>query len=187
MKERLKNKKQFSYQAKILLWLFTAFDFLPKPFEHKTAYFKRQFNGKISYYAYFSALRRLEEKGLIKIYKQNGHQFLQLTKAGSLESLFLKAQIAKKTAWDGKWRMLVFDIPEGAREYRSKIRFLLKVNGFKQVQKSVYINPYPLDGSAVSYLHQSGLDKYIRLFRIDETDSNSEFKKLFGLSNNWSK
>ena len=40
-------------------------------------------------------------------------------------------------AWDGRWRLVIFDIPESLREARHHIRRLLKELGFQQLQLSV--------------------------------------------------
>lgn len=47
--------------------------------------------------------------------------------------------------WDGRWRIVSFDIPESERKVRSAIRRLLKGLGFKGFQRSVWISPLALD------------------------------------------
>jgi len=167
--------------AQILLSIFAVVDFIPRPFESKSGYVKRLVENKKDYWSYYKALHSLEKRGLIKIYKDGGQRYIKLTQEGALETLFVKAKITQEEKWDGKWRMIIFDIPEDARAERNKLRRLLETNGFKQVQKSVYINPYALSRDAVKYLHETGLYKYIRIFRIDDVDDDSGLKKLFSL------
>jgi CRISPR-associated endonuclease Cas2 len=177
---KIKNK-QLTLTAKVLLYFFVFADFLPRPFENKTHYTKRIISGKSDTFVYYKVMKRLEKKGWLKIYKDGRKNLYALTEEGRLEALFVKAQLSEKKAWDGKWRMIVFDIPEDARTERNKLRDLLKANGFKLIQKSVFINPYPLNREAITYLQKTGLDKYIRVFRIDEADNPSALKKMFGL------
>ena len=47
--------------------------------------------------------------------------------------------------WDGKWRMIVFDLPEKRNASRVRLRRVLKERGFGYLQQSVWISPDPLD------------------------------------------
>lgn len=51
----------------------------------------------------------------------------------------------KKTKWDGKWRGIIFDIPELNRKDRNFLRKELKWMGFKEVQKSIWLFPYDIE------------------------------------------
>lgn len=75
--------------------------------------------------------------------------------------------------------MLLFDIPENARSFRHELRVLLRQNGFKLIQKSVYLSPYALNAAALRYLKETKLDEYIRIFRIDKADDEQSLKHLF--------
>jgi CRISPR-associated endonuclease Cas2 len=173
------KEKQLSATAQILLYILSGVDMLPRPFENKTRYVKRIFKNETNIWPYYRALLRLEQKGWIRIYKEDENNYAQLTEKGKLEALFTKAKISPVQQWDGKWRMLIFDIPEDARGERRRLRSLLKAYGFKLVQQSVFINPYPLNKEAVTYLYETGLNKFIRIFRIDDVDNEDSIKKLF--------
>ncbi len=175
------DKRKLTLAAQVLLYFFAFAEFIPRPFESKGYYTRRIMGGKTDDYSYYRIMKKLSEKGWIKIYKDGKKKLYSLTKAGQLEALFIKARLPEKAKWDGKWRIIVFDIPEQARSARNKLRNLLKTNGFKMVQKSVFINPYPFNREAIKYLQLTGLDKYIRVFRIDEADNNKQLKKLFSL------
>ena len=143
-KPNIKNKnRNFTLAAEILMYFFAFVDFMPLPFEGKLHYTKRILKGSTNYYSYYRVLKKLEEKGWLKVYKdpETNRNLFKLTEAGKLESLFIKARLPNKQKWDGKWRMIIFDIPEDARTERDRLRRLLKLNGFKILQKSVIINP----------------------------------------------
>ncbi len=177
-----KDDRELTTSAKILLFMFTAVDLLPRPFESKTKYFNRTFRSQyVPYKTYLNALDYLERKGFIKIFKDAGKQYVSLTKNGALETLFLKAEVKSTGQWDGKWRLVIFDIPEDCRDKRNQLRRLLKVNGFKKIQASVFINPFPFNREAISYLKKSGLFDYIRIMRVDEMDDDAGLKKAFNL------
>ena len=51
-------------------------------------------------------------------------------------------KIRKPAKWDGKWRIVVFDIPENLRSIRQALREHLCRLQFYQLQKSVFVLPY---------------------------------------------
>ena len=125
----------------------------------------------------------LRRKGYVKISTNAaGQRFLKLTEKGELELLMAKAWLNKIQKWDGKWRMVIFDIPEDASEKRDKLRRLLKTAGFVKLQASVYIHPHPLNREAVEFLKKTGLISYIRIGRIDELDDDRNLIKHFNLT-----
>jgi len=54
-----------------------------------------------------------------------------------------KLPVARK--WDKKWRLVLFDIPEPKKKIRDSLRRRLKLLGFLEFQKSVFIYPYPCE------------------------------------------
>jgi DNA-binding transcriptional regulator PaaX len=47
-------------------------------------------------------------------------------------------------AWDGKWRLVLFDVPTGQNAQRERLRRYLRDKSFGYVQNSVWITPDPL-------------------------------------------
>lgn len=47
-------------------------------------------------------------------------------------------------AWDGEWRMVLFDFPTGQNAQRERLRRYLRASGFGYLQNSVWIKPDPL-------------------------------------------
>ena len=121
------------------------------------------------------------ENGSISVTRKNNQKFIKITSKGQLELLLQKAKIAKRGDWDGKWRLVIFDIPEASKEKRDKLRKLLKQNSFYKLQASVYISPYQLNREALIYLQKIGLIDYIRILRVDEMDNDKKFIKHFKL------
>ncbi len=163
----------------ILETLFDFADFLPRPFETPYQHLRRA--GIISHKRYYDTVYQLEKRGAVKKIVIKGKPYLQLTKKGRLEALFEKADFGKKRAWDGKWRIIMFDIPESARAQRTILRRLLRKHDFFKLQASVFIHPYALNREAVAYLRESGLIEYIHIIRADKLDDDKTLKKYFKL------
>ena len=91
-----------------------------------------------------SALR-LKRKGLVEFKSENGKKRLRLTPRGEkvMGSIWNETyQLQKPRRWDGKWRLVIFDIPEKQRPTRDKIRHLVSRLGFLRLQDSVWVYPY---------------------------------------------
>ena len=151
----------------------------PRPFESKHGWHKRVKG--IDKPQFERGIRHMETRGLVKVISQNGFRFIALTQSGELQALLYKAKIIKKQNWDGKWRLILFDIPEEAKDKRELFRKLLKANGFFKLQASVYISPYSLNNSAIDYLKETKLLDYIRVLRVDKMDYDMALKKHFRL------
>lgn len=95
----------------------------------------------------WQALTRLERRGLIKKQplKQKRGYHLILTGKGKTALRAVKAhslslELTDKQ-WDGKWRMILFDIPEKDSGARKSLRQILLQAGAYPLQKSVFITP----------------------------------------------
>jgi len=89
--------------------------------------------------------------------------------------------IPKPKRWDKKWHIVIFDIPEYRRRVRDAIRACLLHAGFLELQKSVFVCPFPC-GSEVEYITEFfGARRYIRYIVAESIDNQLHLKKRFGL------
>ncbi|MEK7132824.1 MAG: CRISPR-associated endonuclease Cas2 [Patescibacteria group bacterium] len=54
----------------------------------------------------------------------------------------LASPIERHKKWDGKWRLILFDIPASERAKRNAFRSLIRRIGAVMLQKSVWVYPY---------------------------------------------
>lgn len=136
---------------------------------------------ELAHWRYNRAMRYLEQRGQIEMTKEKDKIFIKLTKKGKLQALLdrIKINSGDGKKWDGKWRMVIWDIPESSHRERNRIRYFLKNLGFYRLQFSVFIRPYPIPGVAVDFLRESGLLKFIRFLRVDKVDEEGELLKYF--------
>lgn len=174
-------RKDFTFTSKVLMTLLLMGDtFLVTPSELKRRAWKGNLLGDNK--NFYSMVCYLANKGLIRYIDKNNERFIKLTKHGELEALLAKARTAdKQIQWDQTWRLIIFDIPEESHEKRHFFRHLLKRNGWRQLQQSVYINPYPLNREAIRYLQETKLISYIRIMKVQEMDNDKDLRKLFKL------
>lgn len=130
-----------------------------------------------------NAFYRLKKEGCIKTEKRNHQIYISLTdrgkkKAGWLQIDALKLKKHKK--WDGKWRIVIFDIPNLKGFYRNVFRGKLKELGFYQLQKSVWITPFSCADEISLMRDFLGLtDKEIRLIVARDIGKDSWLRKKF--------
>lgn len=126
------------------------------------------------------AIKRLQSMDYIEI--NNARKKAYLTEKGLLE--FIKFRIHdRKSVWDGKWRMVIFDIPEEKRAQRDFLRRQLKWLGFKELQKSVWIFPYDIKRDFEEALTILGIDIYgdIRFVIVEKIENDKDLKDYFNL------
>src|SRR3989344_8582323 len=92
-----------------------------------------------------TAAGRMVVKGYATWVEKDGKKFLRLTEAGHKALALEKAKTSlknQKKKWDGRWRMVVFDVPERRRRIRVRLRDFMGEVGFVRLQDSVWVYPY---------------------------------------------
>ena len=86
---------------------------------------------------------------------------------------------AANRKWDGRLRMVFYDIPMGKNSYRHWLNSSLRMFGYKQMQKSVFVGKHPLPESFIEDISAADLDPYIYMSTIREISNRKEiFKQL---------
>ncbi len=91
---------------------------------------------------------RMEKSGLIRQYERGGRALIELTEKGEAaaeQAIFDTYQIPEPARWDGRWRLVIFDVRESRRNARRALRLALRNTGFYLLQDSVWTYPYPCD------------------------------------------
>jgi hypothetical protein len=111
----------------------------------------------------------LKRKNYIKVENLRGRKGVVLTKEGLSKAVKASFKIeGKKKRKDGKWIMLIFDMPSKNKKLRNLMRSILCNLGYKMLQQSVWITPYDVSDKTESYLQFYSLDKYVKIFLIEE-------------------
>ena len=111
---------------------------------------------------------------------------LNLTKKGQAAALKAHAEaltLIKPKVWDKQWRMVLFDVPEKDRAGREVLRRKLHELGFYQIQKSVWVLPWPCEAELSLFRERFGLDQAIRILTIPDGDEFQDARQKF-FSNN---
>ncbi len=115
----------------------------------------------------------LKKNNYIKVKNLEGKKAVVLTKEGmgkAMKAGFKTrgANIQKRK--DGKWIMIIFDIPKRDERKRNILRSVLQNFGYKMLQKSVWVSPYDVYEKTEQMLQHYSLDQYVKIFLIEELD-----------------
>jgi len=151
----------------------------------------RGVRGMIDFLKYpdYSDLKKLEQKRLnkerfgrlIEYLKYNDYLYVKkdknklaiiLTPKGAEKILEIKEKIegpAKRK--DGKWQMVIFDIPEDIKNKRDYFRYGLKRLKYQKLQQSIWICPYDVLKDTQELIKHFKLGPFVKLLLIEEIRS----------------
>lgn len=132
----------------------------------------------------YKGISNLKKSGYLEMKKIQDKRKLYLTSRGRVEIIknILKQKKGKELKWDGKWRAIIFDIPEISRKDRDFLRRELLWIGFKELQKSVWVFPYEIEKEIKALLELWKVDFAgdIRFLTIEEMD-DKDLREYFNL------
>ncbi len=144
---------------------------------------KAQNTPKKAQYALNRSLRGLHESGLVESHFSGQNDYARLTKAGKRKavSLQLESDSTLVPNWDGKWRIVLLDLPESRKSEREALRYLLKKAGFELLKNSAWISPFPYEHLFMNIKKDLGLTTEIMIMTTNNLDMETETElfKLF--------
>lgn len=105
--------------------------------------------------------------GYIEKVEKDGNIYIRVTSQGEkrVQRDFPILHLQKKS-WDGKWRMIMFDIQELERRKREDLRRKLKELGFGMLQESVFITPHDIIKDFSEYVDNIGLHDSVYVLEV---------------------
>jgi len=92
-------------------------------------------------------IQTLEAQEWIESREADTGRVYRLTNKGLLKALGGRnPKECWNRGWDGKWRIVVFDLPERKRGLRNELRRQLRYAHFGCLQASVWVSPDPMEG-----------------------------------------
>jgi len=128
------------------------------------------------------ALSRMRSRGLVRRLPNGA---FELTARGTREAARMYSMMdvlaPKPRKWDGRWRIVMFDIWERRRQVRVRLRELLQRTGFIKLQNSVWIYPYDCEELVAFIRVDLKLGPSVLYFVADGVENDARIKKHFGL------
>ena len=120
----------------------------------------------------------------VGIRKEDGKSYTRLTKSGEEKLVRYELgemAVEKPKHWDGKWRLVIFDIRERRRTTRDLLRQQLQGLGLVRLQNSVWVYPYDFSELTVLFKADAMIGKDILYLTVEELENDSWLRKHFGL------
>ncbi len=122
---------------------------------------------------------RLIRRGFVEYHGR----MLRLTRAGEIELRRMGWSTPEKPKkWDGKWRVLIFDIPERKKSQREKVRRTLTNVGFVRLQDSVWLYPYDCEDLITLLKADFHIGRDVLYLIVDMLEYDRPYRKMFNLS-----
>lgn len=142
---------------------------------------KRQYRKRRFYNAFYY----LKKQGLVNMEYRGKQLYITLTKEGKRKAGRYQIddlEIKKPAKWDGKWRILIFDIEDRHKVKREALRGKLKELGLFQLQKSVWVCPYHFRKEVDILRRFFGLNlKEMKIITASAIEGDQEAKQHFRL------
>lgn len=148
-----------------------------KQFESSKHFSKKQIKNSINH---------LYRQKLIEyVADQDGKTIVKITKKGEtrLRAFAIDLiEIKKPNKWDGKWRLVMFDIPMRFTKGREALRYHLKELNFFQFQKSAWIYPYPCEDEIIFIADFFGIGKYVEVLTVENVLQDKKLRRHFNFA-----
>lgn len=126
-------------------------------------------------YALSRSLKALTDQGLVEYIESGQGSFARLTKEGKKKASSQKIDdgAVLNPSWDGKWRIVLLDLPESRKQEREALRYLLKKAGFVCLKNSAWISPYPFEHLFANIKKDFGLITELMIIVTDNIDEET--------------
>lgn len=128
-------------------------------------------------------LKRLHQQKDIEFIDNKDGTVIRLTDKGKTK--FLKYRLdemhLQTQKWDGRWRLIIYDVPHFKKTEREMFRRFLKSMAFYQLQESVYLTPFNCYDE-IEYLRTYfGVVEEVIYLTVNELENDSAYRQYFGI------
>ncbi|MBP6884212.1 MAG: hypothetical protein KBC17_00125 [Candidatus Pacebacteria bacterium] len=130
-------------------------------------------------YAVTRSIKNLADSGLVELLEGGQGEYARLTKSGRMKATSHKLDSTSSLvnpAWDGKWRIILLDLPEARKAEREALRYLLKKAGFIMLKNSAWISPFPFEFLFQNLKKDFGLSTELMIIVTDSLDPETELE-----------
>ncbi|PJE57518.1 MAG: CRISPR-associated endonuclease Cas2 [Candidatus Portnoybacteria bacterium CG10_big_fil_rev_8_21_14_0_10_38_18] len=118
---------------------------------------------------FYKLIYDLKQRGYLKSLKVRNNSAIMITPRG-IKKIFTTSikLVDRKPRKDGKWQMILFDIPESKRRDRDLFRKALKYLGYKSLQKSIWVCEYDIEEKTKDLIKRYHIEPWVELLLVNK-------------------
>src|SRR3989344_636794 len=187
--KKIKKMKRSSLTAKVLKGVaLTGVVFIAASSPYFGLYLIKElkkYNRRKQWKKFYASLDYLNRRGYVKFLKETdkGTQ-VKLTRMGeemirvfNIDELKLK----KQENWDGKWRLIIFDVPVHKNKNRKAFTDKIKELGFIMVQKSAWAYPFECYEELAILRKFYEIERHVTYLEAIEIEDEKKWRGKFNL------
>lgn len=124
---------------------------------------------------FYQLISRSYKAKFIEKVEKDGKIYIRITSEGkkTIQRDFPMLSLQNKK-WDGKWRIVMFDVDEINKQTRNRLRSKLKELGFGMLQKSVFISPHDILQDFIEFSESSEIEDYLYILETHKLTVRNE-------------
>lgn len=134
----------------------------------------------------YRSIQHLGKRGFVKILGEtvDGQLKVEITKLGESVIQFCEIDelaLDKSKPWDGKWRIVIFDVP--VVKNRSRVAFAEKLRelGFAMIQKSVWVCPFECDEQIYILRKFYEIEKFVTIIKSEDIEDEYYWRRKWNI------
>jgi hypothetical protein len=128
------------------------------------------------------SLKRLEKQGIVAFREDEDKAIIRITKFGEqkiLKHALEHFEIKKPRFWDGRWRLIIYDVPRKKKYFQDLFRRTIKKLGLYRLQHSVYLTPFDCKKQIDLLKSYFGVKEEVLYFVLDRFEDDTKYKRYF--------
>lgn len=128
-------------------------------------------------------IKRMQNSKYVEIKEENGIPAIKITEKGKakLLSFDLEKMQLNENNWDGKWRLIIYDVKQSKRANSESFRRALLRLKLLKLQKSVYLTPFKCYDE-IEYLRLLfDIGTEVQILTVGSLENELAYRKYFGI------
>ena len=88
---------------------------------------------------------------------------------------------AKKRRWNGRWAVVIFDIPERRRRTGDRLRIMMQETSFVRLQDGVWVFPYDCEDFISLVKAELKIGAAVLYMVVEHIENDKHLRSHFGL------
>ena len=128
-------------------------------------------------------IKRMQNSKLVEVKEEKGIPIIKVTQKGKQKLLRYKIDemVLDESNWDGKWRLIIYDVQTGKRANSEMFRIMLNKLKFLKLQRSVYLTPFKCEDE-IEYLRLLfEIGNEVQILKVGSLENEAAYRRYFGI------